>query len=212
MSWTGVDWPTAIVSVVGGILATGVGLLLRGLYLRYVLKSELLDKIHGTWYCAEFDPKGVRQPNKPHMAGEPSNKKVKITRTLRGMFRIKMPEPTGEGSKVTQWVADCKTKSENTLVGMWKSELKDTGLHGALLLKFMEGGYAVGYWLADWGHNGLGCGYMVLCRDEKGAEELGSECESHFTGFNVFQCATKWLEPPVGPKQRMTASEASSTD
>ncbi len=180
------------------VLSTVVGFVtwyVKGLWSTYVVSKDLPYRISGRWYSAEYDEKG----------GEPRNTilEVKIRRRPRGRVVVEVkkalkPEPSVE----TVWKVIATLVQGDSIVGTWKSTVDYTSRHGVAMLKFIDNGRAIGYWVGPAGPDHPVYGYWVMSRDEDDLKQLATHV-LHDTKFKSIDVARYVIESPQ-PKQKET--------
>jgi len=175
------DWANL---VVGALLGAVLGLVVWALtrtYESWVASRDLPYRISGTWFSAEFDPKGEAKPNERNTFTQ-----VNIRRALGGRFVIRVVEGFGDqGSRpTTAWKFSGKFLHGDTLVGTWESTIRDTKRFGAAVLKFADYGRAVGYWIGPAGRDHPVYGYWIMGRRKDDVQALAkSVLEKSGFGF-----------------------------
>jgi hypothetical protein len=186
------DWLTLIVGALLGIVpAFGVWFFTR-LYETWIASNDLPYRISGEWFSAEFDPKGEAARHE-----RLTFTKVRVRRGLGGRFYFRVVTHLTDSSKrpATAWKASGKIFHGDTLVGTWHSTVKNTKRFGAAVLKFVDYGRAVGYWIGPAGKDYPVYGYWIMCRKEEDIRGLArTVLES--SGFEFFDVAKHVLEHP----------------
>jgi hypothetical protein len=193
-SFAGLDWPNLIA---GAALGAVVWLLTRA-YETLVASKDLPYAISGTWYSAEYDPKVLLDPNNSTKDPPDPNTftEVKVRRLLGARFSIRVVKQLGDsGSRpATAWKFSGDLIYGDTLVGTWKSIVKDTKRYGAAMLKFIDKGRAVGYWIGPAGTDYPVYGYWVMSRNHDDVKKLANSILQN-SGFQFFDVAGYVLPP-----------------
>jgi hypothetical protein len=154
---------------------------------------DLPYKIKGTWYSAEYDPKGeIEQGSRNTFT------KVNLKRKLGGRVKLSVEEQLdSDKTKLpTKWEFKGKIVQSDYIVGTWYTTLLNTKRHGTALFKFLDYGRAIGYWTGTVGQDRPFYGYVVLSRDEDDVRDIGKEIikEMNFKYIDVAKFVSNY--PP----------------
>jgi len=197
-----IDWPNLIGGAALALLVSVITWLARGVYAYYVAAKDLPYRIWGRWYSAEFDPKSStpgggtgseRSGNNTFLCVriEPRLGRAVVVRALKPIAGLPHGVPT-------KWVVRAHLVQGDTLVGTWRSTIKNTNRHGTAILKFLDYGRAVGYWTGLVGDDLPVYGYWIMSRDDKDIELLASTVLAD-TEFRIIDIGSvvKKIPPPV---------------
>ena len=191
----GLDWPNLIGGALFGAILGLVVWFLTHVYESWIVSKDIPYRISGTWFSAEYELKG-------ELPREDRNTitKVKVRRCLGGKFRIKVLTryPDASLKPETSWKFIGKLVHGDTLLGTWKSTLKNTKRYGSAIIKFLDYGRAVGYWNGLAGKEYPAYGYLMMSRDEDDLRVISSAVLKETT-FEVFDVVGFLLNmPPPG--------------
>ncbi len=189
----GLDWLNLVAgALLGGLLGLVVWTLTRA-YESWVGSRDLPYPIGGTWFSAEFDPKGDASRGERNTFTQ-----VKVRRGLGGTFSVRVVKglPGAPSRPETAWRAGGKVLHGDTLVGTWQSTVKHTKRFGAASIKFVDYGRAVGYWIGPAGKDYPVYGYWIMSRRESDLRMLAKAVidKAQFEFFDVVRCVLD--EPP----------------
>jgi len=157
-----IDWPDVIAgALVAGVLGA-IGFGIKSLILRSAARRTILQYGKGEWFSAEYDPKGNVPKNL-----RATYLRVMMEPTWRGRVRVRAVEQLDEDpSKVeTGWIAEGRIEN-GSLVGEWRTTVKGTVRFGVAMLRFLDNGRAVGYWIGVRGFDPPLYGYWIMSRDQ----------------------------------------------
>lgn len=197
------DWPNLIV---GAVLGAAIGLvvwILTRAYDSWIVYKDLPYPIGGRWLSAEFDPKGESPREERNTIT-----RVKVRRGLGGSFSIRVLArlPEVRSRPETAWRFSGKLVHGDTLVGTWRSTVKNTKRFGTAIIKFIEYGRAVGYWSGPAGKDYPVYGYWIMSRNEEDLRILAKAVldKTSFEFVDVVEFVLKM--PP--PEQIIQKSKA----
>ncbi len=156
-----IDWPDVIAgAAVAGVLGA-LGFCIKSLIQYSAAKHSILRYGKGVWFSAEYDPKG--NVPKEHRA---TYLRVKMEPTWRGRVRVRSIEQLNPNQKAveTGWIAEGRIEN-GSLVGEWRTTVKGTVRFGTAMLRFLDNGRAVGYWIGARGFDPPMYGYWIISRD-----------------------------------------------
>ena len=156
-----IDWPDVIAgAVVAGVLGA-IGFAVKALIQYTTAKRSILRYGKGVWFSAEYDPKG--NVPREHRA---TYLRVKMEPTWRGRIRVRSIEQLNPDQKEvdTGWIAEGRIEN-GSLVGEWRTTVEGTVRFGSAMLRFLDNGRAVGYWIGVRGFDPLLYGYWIMSRD-----------------------------------------------
>ena len=86
--------------------------------------------------------------------------------TWRGRIRIRSTEQLNPKQKAieTGWIAEGRI-ANGSLIGEWRTTVKGTVRFGTAMLRFLDNGRAVGYWIGVRGFDPPLYGYWIMSRD-----------------------------------------------
>jgi len=166
------DWSNL---VAGAILSALLGLavwIFTRIYESWAGSKDLPYPISGTWFSAEFDVKGEIPRTERN-----SITRVRIRRGFGSNYHVRVLEQRSKLSKrpATAWKLKGEIIQGDTLVGNWQSIVSQTKRFGTAVIKFIEYGRAVGYWIGPSGKDYPVYGYWILSRNEKDVEILAQK-------------------------------------
>lgn len=202
-SWTQqLDWPNLIGGAVLAFLVSVITWLATGIYGYFVTAKDLPYRIWGRWYSAEFDLKSStsgegtdseRSGNNTFLCVriEPRLGRTVVVRALKPIASLPHAVPT-------KWVVRARLVQGDTLVGTWRSTIKNTNRHGTAILKFLDYGRAVGYWTGLAGEGLPVYGYWIMSRDDKDIEMLARTAlaDAEFRLIDIASVVNK-IPPPM---------------
>jgi len=156
-----VDWPNAIAgAILAGLLGL-IGFSMRVLLQFLAARRSVVGYGIGTWYSAEYDPKG----NVPHER-RTTFLKVEVGASVFGRVRVRSCQQldTQRKQHETGWVLNGRIE-QGALLGEWKTTVKNTRRFGVAMLRFLDNGRAVGYWVGVRADEPPLYGYWVMSRD-----------------------------------------------
>jgi hypothetical protein len=161
------DWPNLLAGLILSAISGVLVLIVKSGY-QYFKSARDLPNISGTWYSAEYDVKG-------HLPHHERNAflEVRIVRRPNGDVRVRTVATMDDKKYPTSWVVEGKTVRD-TLIGEWKSTEKHSKRYGVAMLKFLDYGRAVGYWVGLSGYDYPVYGYWILSRDKADLETVAS--------------------------------------
>jgi hypothetical protein len=167
MIFTNLDWPNLLAGLALSAIAGAIALIFKSGY-QYFKSARDLPKITGTWYSAEYDVKG-RLPHDERNAFL----EVNISRKLNGGVKVSTVKIIDKKKYPTSWRVEGKTTGD-ILMGEWKSTEKNSKRYGVAMLKFIDYGRAVGYWVGLSGYDYPVYGYWILSRDKNDLEKVAN--------------------------------------
>ncbi len=158
-----IDWPDVIAgTIVAGVLST-IGFCVKLLIQYSTAKRSIVRYGQGTWFSAEYDPKG----------NVPKERRVTYLRViieplLRGRVRVRSIEQLNPDEKIveTGWIVEGRIE-HGVLIGEWHTTVKGTVRFGAAILRFLDNGRAVGYCIGVRGFDLPLYGYWIMSRNFK---------------------------------------------
>ena len=183
------DWPNLLGGAILGAVFGFLTWLLPRIYDTWVASKDLPYPISGVWYSVEYDPKVAEHSERNTLT------KVKVRRALGARFRIRVVEQIAKQNKrpPTAWRFVGRLRGGDTLVGSWSSTVKDTKRFGAAVIKFIDYGRAVGYWIGPVGRDYPTYGYWIMARKQKDVESLATSALED-SGFGFVDVANHVLE------------------
>lgn len=156
-----IDWPDVIAGALVAAIVGAIGFGLRLLIQFHLARRSILRYGEGTWYSAEYDPKG----NVPRDR-RVTYLKVSMTPTLLGRVKVRSIEQLNPEDKAveTGWIAEGRIQN-GVLIGEWRTTVKGTDRFGAAMLRFLDNGRAVGYWIGVRGFDPPLYGYWIMSRE-----------------------------------------------
>ena len=157
-----INWP----DVFAGALVAGafgaVGFCFKSIILHSSAKRAIVRYGKGEWFSAEYDPKG--NVPKEHRL---TYLRVVMEPTWRGRVRVQSVEQLDQHpSKVeTAWIAEGRIEN-GSLVGEWRTTVKGTVRFGTAMIRFLDNGRAVGYWIGVRGFDPPMYGYWIMSKSE----------------------------------------------
>lgn len=157
-----IDWPNVFAgALVAGALGA-IGFCIKSIILHYSAKRSIVRYGQGEWFSAEYDPKGnvPREHRTTYL-------RVVMEPTWRGRVRIRSIEQLRQHpSKVeTGWIAEARIEN-GSLLGEWRTTVKGTVRFGCAMIRFLDNGRAVGYWIGTRGSDPLMYGYWIMSKSE----------------------------------------------
>lgn len=163
-----IDWPDVIAgAVVAGFLGT-LGFAIKSLVQYTAAKRSILHYGKGTWFSAEYDPKG--SVSKEHRA---TYLRVIMKPTWRGRVQVRSVEQLDDNPKKveTGWIAEGRIEN-GCLVGEWRTTVKNTVRFGAAMIRFLDNGRAVGYWIGVRGFDPPMYGYWIMSKNHDDLQSI----------------------------------------
>ncbi len=157
---TSIDWPNVIAgATVAGILGF-IGFSIKSLIQYTTARRSIIRYGKGEWFSAEYDPKG--NVPKEHRA---TYLRVKMEPTWRGRVRIRSLEQLNPDLKTTEtgWIAEGRIEN-GSLIGEWRTTVEGTVRFGTAMLRFLDNGRAVGYWIGVRGFDPPMYRYWIMSR------------------------------------------------
>ena len=147
----------AVFAAITAALGFGTKLLLQ-----FHLARRLLRKYgEGIWYSAEYDTKG--NVPKEHRA---TYLKVRVSATFQGGVKVTSIEQLNSEDRAdeTGWIVKGRIE-HGVLIGEWRTSIKNTLRFGSAMLRFLDSGRAVGYWIGVRGYSPPQYGYRIMSKD-----------------------------------------------
>jgi hypothetical protein len=178
---TGLDWPNILAGAALSSAIAGMVWLARSLHSRATVERNLPARITGIWYSVEYDTKGSIDHDERN-----TFLKVKIAKTLSGDIRITSKAPLLGTHKAlaTGWIVRGRVVGD-TVVGEWFSTVAHSTRHGVAMIKFLDYGRAVGYWVGVGGSTYPIYGYWILDRNEADLKTLAAEAIKQFSSYDI---------------------------
>lgn len=163
-----IDWPNVVAgAAVAGVLGV-IGFGMKSLIQYTAGKRLILRYGKGVWFSAEYDPKG--NVPKEHRA---TYLRVMMEPTWRGGVRVRSVDQLNPEQKAvdTGWIAQGRIEN-GSLIAEWRSTVKGTVRFGTAMLRFLDNGRAVGYWIGIRGFDPPLYGYWIMSRDFDDLENI----------------------------------------
>ena len=156
-----IDWPDVIAGALVAALVGGVGFSVKLLIKYHLARRSILRYGKGTWYSAEYDPKG----NVPK-GRRVTYLKVSMKPSFLGRVKVQSVEQLNPEEKPveTGWIAEGRIRN-GVLIGEWRTTVKGTVRFGSAMLRFLDNGRAVGYWIGVRGFDPPLYGYWIMSKD-----------------------------------------------
>jgi hypothetical protein len=157
----GIDWPNIVAGTLITVFIGITGFVVKQLWFFYLARRAVHKYGKGIWYSAEYDTKGnVPKDNRVTYL------KVLLSPSFRGRIRVKSLEQLNLNDKAvdTGWIAEGRIVN-GVLIGEWKSTIPDGLRFGTAMLRFLDNGRAVGYWIGVRAYDPPLYGYWIMSRD-----------------------------------------------
>ncbi len=156
-----IDWPDVVVGALVAALVGGIGFCVKLLIKYHLARQSILPYGKGTWYSAEYDSKG-NVPKERRV----TYLKVSMKPSLFGRVKVQCIEQLNPEEKPdkTGWIVEGRIQN-GVLIGEWRTTVKDTIRFGSAMLRFLDNGRAVGYWIGVRGFDPPLYGYWIMSKD-----------------------------------------------
>lgn len=154
-----IDWPNVLMGSLLPILGTFLVWLIGGLKEYNKISKALGTNIKGEWFSAEFD---YKHPARHALLKVQIKRKIGNKVIIRSLGSINSAKSSPKNA--TAWEVEGKIIGE-TIIGEWDTTLKNTRRYGAVIIKFLDKGRAVGYWIGYGGAAWPRYGYWLMNRD-----------------------------------------------
>lgn len=186
------DWKNILAGAFISSIAALIVWFIKGLYEYYVAAKDLPYPIWGYWFSAEYDIKSnVSDFERNYYL------KVKIKRRLYKKVKVVALESLDiSPNKVeTQWIAKANIVQSDTLVGTWRSTVKNTNRHGTATIKFLDYGRAVGYYTGSAQYPVYG--YWIMSKDFNDLKNICTAVlkETNFKNIDVSKFVIEYPAP-----------------
>ena len=200
MSWellNNIDWKNLLPAVIISSIFAFIFWFIKGLYEYYVSAKDLPYPIWGIWYSAEYDVKSnVEDDDRNYYL------KVKVKRRLYKKVKIVAIETLEpDPNKVeTKWIVKANIVKGDTLVGTWRSKVKNTNRHGIAMIKFLDYGRATGYWVGAGEYPVYG--YWIMSRNYPDLKSVSTSIliETNFKSIDVSKSVIEYPAPTTKTK------------
>jgi hypothetical protein len=123
--------------------------------------------------------------------------KVKIKRRLNKKVKIVALESLENSPNKVEikWIVNAKIVQGDTLVGTWRSVVKDTNRYGTAIIKFLDHGRATGYWTGTGQYPVYG--YWIMSRKFDDLKKLSTAVieKTEFKSIDVSKYVIEYPTP-----------------
>ena len=163
-----IDWPNVLTATILAALVAATGYCCKAIINYSIARRSLIQYGRGIWFSAEYDPKG----------SVPKSQRVTYLRVeaeplFRGAIRIRSLEQLNSEAKSieTAWILEGRIE-QGVLIGEWRTSVKGTVRFGTAILRFLDNGRAVGYWIGVRGFDPPVYGFWILSRNLDDLREI----------------------------------------